>query len=118
MRSARVPTLDSPVAGIPIFAPRQAQRRDVYTIGEFAKLSQVPVRTLRIYDSLGLLRPAHVERRTGYRRYSATQLKRLNRILVFKDMGLSLREIRDLLAENLTLDDIRDVVWKRREELQ
>jgi hypothetical protein len=38
-------------------------------IGEFSKLAQVSVKTLRYYDELGLLRPDWVDRYTGYRYY-------------------------------------------------
>ena len=36
-------------------------------IGDFSKLSQVPIKTLRYYDRIGLLNPAQVDRFTGYR---------------------------------------------------
>ena len=73
----------------------------MYSIGEFSRLSQIPVKTLRYYDHLRLLRPACVNRSTGYRYYEAAQLEQLNRILVFKDLGFSLRDIRGLLAEHV-----------------
>ena len=45
----------------------------MFKIGDFAKLSCVSVKTLRYYDELGLLKPAHVDHFTGYRYYSADQ---------------------------------------------
>jgi DNA-binding transcriptional MerR regulator len=62
-------------------------------IGDFSRLSLASVKALRYYDELGLLRPARVDELTGYRYYSASQLTRLNRILVLKDLGLSLQQI-------------------------
>jgi DNA-binding transcriptional MerR regulator len=62
----------------------------MFKIGEFSKFSQVTVKTLRYYDQIGLLKPAEVDRFTGYRYYSVDQLPRLNRILALKDLGLSL----------------------------
>ena len=53
-------------------------------IGEFSKLAQVPVATLRYYDQVGLLKPVAVDRFTGYRYYSVSQLPRLHRILALK----------------------------------
>jgi DNA-binding transcriptional MerR regulator len=38
-------------------------------IGEFARLSQVSMRTLRHYDALGILRPSHIDPESGYRLY-------------------------------------------------
>ena len=88
------------------------------SIGEFSRLSQIPVKTLRFYDDLRLLRPACVNRSTGYRYYEAAQLEQLNRILVFKDLGFSLREIRGLLAEHVPAERIRGVLRRKREEVE
>ena len=44
----------------------------MFSIGEFARLGTVSVRTLRHYDEIGLLRPARVDPETGYRGYSAS----------------------------------------------
>ena len=46
----------------------------MFSIGEFARLGGVSVRTLRHYDEIGLLRPAMVDQDTGYRGYAADQL--------------------------------------------
>jgi len=59
-------------------------------IGEFSKLVQVPVATLRYYDQIGLLKPIEVDRYTGYRYYQMDQLPRLNRILALKDLGFAM----------------------------
>ena len=88
------------------------------TIGDFSKLSRVPVKTLRYYDEIGLFKPLDVDRFTGYRRYSASQLIRLNRILVMKDMGLSLEQIALLLDKDLTPDQIRGMLRLKQAELQ
>ena len=48
----------------------------MFSIGEFARLSGVSVRTLRHYDEIGLLRPAIVDQDTSYRGYSARRLGR------------------------------------------
>ncbi len=77
-----------------------------YRIGAFARFTQTPVKTLRHYDTVGLLRPAHVDRRTQYRYYTAAQVERLNRILALKDLGCSLREIRELLADRAPVAQI------------
>jgi DNA-binding transcriptional MerR regulator len=90
----------------------------MYRIGEFSTLCQVPVRTLRYYDAIGLLRPGRVERLTGYRYYAATQVERLNRILVYKDLGFSLREIRTLLADHVPIDQVRVMLRSKHDELE
>jgi DNA-binding transcriptional MerR regulator len=67
-----------------------------FRIKEFAKLAGVTVRALHHYDRLKLLSPAHRSER-GYRLYCHEDLGRLERILVLRYLGLSLREIGALL---------------------
>ena len=87
-------------------------------IGDFARLSQVSVVTLRYYDELGLLKPVKVDQFTGYRFYSADQLPRLNRILALKDLGFSLEQIKLMLAEGLTLEQLRGMLTIQRNEVE
>jgi DNA-binding transcriptional MerR regulator len=87
-------------------------------IGDFSRLSQIPVKTLRFYDDVRLLSPIHVDSATGYRYYSADQLSQLNRILVFKDLGFSLGEIADLLKRDVPVEDIRSLLHIKRTELE
>ena len=63
-------------------------------IGEFSKLMQVTVKTLRHYEQLELLKPADVDQWTGYRYYSIEQMQRLSSIRELKNLGFSLEEIR------------------------
>src|SRR5579863_10034642 len=58
----------------------------MFSIGEFARLGTVSVRTLRHYDEIGLLPPAKVDPAIGYRGYSAEQLRLLNRIVALKEL--------------------------------
>ncbi len=62
-------------------------------IGEFARLAQVSVQTLRYYDSINLLKPEGVDQFTSYRYYDLGQLSQLNTILAYKDLGFSLDQI-------------------------
>ncbi|MCC3373887.1 MerR family transcriptional regulator [Cohnella sp. REN36] len=67
-------------------------------IGAFASLNKVSVKTLRYYDEVGLLKPAHIDEQTGYRYYSASQLPLLHRILMLRDFGFTLQQIGTLVA--------------------
>ncbi len=67
-------------------------------IGEFARLSQVSIKTLRHYDALGVLRPSRIDPESGYRLYEIGQLVDVVRILALKDCGFSLEEIARLLC--------------------
>ena len=86
-------------------------------IGEFSKLVQVPVATLRYYDQVGLLKPIEVDRFTGYRYYSAGQLPRLHRILALKGLGFSLEQIGVALAEGLTPEQMRGMLRLRHAQI-
>ena len=87
-------------------------------IGDFARLSQVSVVTLRYYDEMDLLKPVRVDTFTGYRFYSADQLPLLNRILALKDLGFSLEQIKLMLADGLTLEQLRGMLMKQRNEVE
>ncbi len=87
-------------------------------IGDFSRLSQVSIQTLRHYDDLGLLKPAEVDRFTGYRYYSASQLPRLNRILALKDLGFSLDQVARLLDEGVSPEQLRGMLRLRQAEQQ
>lgn len=89
----------------------------MYRIGEFSKFAMVSTRTLRLYDEMGLLKPEQQDHSTSYRYYSAGQLARLNRILVLKDMGLSLEQIRPLLDSNISPEQIRGMLKLKQAEL-
>jgi len=89
----------------------------MFRIGDFARISQVSVKALRFYDEIGLLKPTHVDRVTGYRYYAAGLLSRLSRILLFKELGFSLEEIALLLREDLSASQARAALQSKRAEL-
>jgi DNA-binding transcriptional MerR regulator len=76
-------------------------------IGEFARVGQVSIATLRHYDQCGLLKPNALDPDTGYRYYTLDQLARLNRIFALKDLGFPLEQIARLLEEDLSLNQLR-----------
>ncbi|BCJ34611.1 MerR family transcriptional regulator [Actinocatenispora thailandica] len=88
------------------------------TIGDFARHGRVSVRMLRHYDALGLLTPARVDAASGYRYYTADQLARLNRIVALKDLGLSLAQIREVLDDRLTAEQLRGMLRLRHAQLR
>lgn len=100
----------------PIFK-EQSQHTGMFRIGDFSQLGQVSVRTLRLYDEMGLLKPAQVDDFTDYRYYNLEQLPRLNRIVALKDLGFSLKEIAELLEENLSLEDLRGMLERKQHEV-
>lgn len=67
-------------------------------VGELAKLTGLTVRTLRFYDQIGLFSPSG-QTEGGHRQYKEQDLLRLQQILSLKELGLSLDEIKNVLAE-------------------
>lgn len=90
----------------------------MFTIGDFARHGRVSVRMLRHYDATGLLLPAHVDPATGYRRYTAGQLARLNRIIALKDLGFTLKQVAEILDEKVTTEELRAMLRLRQAELE
>lgn len=69
---------------------------DGLTVGEVSARLGVTVRTLHHWDDVGLARPSS-RTGAGYRLYTAGDLERLHRVAVYREIGLGLDEIRDVL---------------------
>ena len=84
----------------------------MYQVKELADLAGVSARTLRYYDSIGLLKPACVNE-AGYRLYGEREVDLLQQILFYRERGMDLKEIRDILyTENF------DILGALREHLR
>lgn len=90
----------------------------MYTIGEFAALGRVSVRMLRHYDAIGLLAPADVDDRTGYRRYAPAQLPQLLRIVELRDLGVGLERIAKVACASDPDAALHAVLVDHRAELE
>ncbi len=88
------------------------------TIGEFSRLTRVPAKTLRYYDEIDLFKPARVDSLNSYRYYNLAQLPRLYRIMALKGLGLSLEQIKNVLDEDLSLEELRGMLRLKQAELQ
>jgi DNA-binding transcriptional MerR regulator len=73
--------------------------RRLLAIGEFARQARLTAKALRIYDEIGLLRPADVDPVSGHRRYEAGQLPSARLIAMLRGADLSLAEIGLVLAD-------------------
>ncbi len=67
-------------------------------IKEFAEFTGVSVRTLHYYDEIGLLRPADVDKATGYRFYDEQSFLRMQEILFYRELEFSLKSIGEILS--------------------
>ena len=84
-----------------------------YKIGDFAKLLNTSVRTLRYYNSLGLLIPVEIDVFTGYRYYDDKQINDFNKIKLLQEAGFSLEEIKKyqgLLTNEIMLEKKKELL--------
>ena len=84
-------------------------------IGEFANIFDVSIKTLRLYDEKGLLSPDYIDIYTGYRYYDDESIKTMTKILILKDLGLSLQEIKNFKFEE---NDINEKVKEYEQKLK
>jgi DNA-binding transcriptional MerR regulator len=88
---------------------------DMLTIGKMAQLNNISDQALRLYDRIGLLKPDYVDEQTGYRYYNIKQCARLDMIQYMKELGMSLKQIKEHLdRQNISV--IQEVL-KRQKKL-
>lgn len=92
-----------------------------YTVQKLGLLAGVSTRTLRYYDEIGILKPARINS-SGYRIYGQPEVDRLQQILFYRELGVSLKEIKDLLTSpsfdaDRALNEHRVKLLKKREQL-
>nr|WP_154923182.1 MerR family transcriptional regulator [Microbacterium testaceum] len=88
------------------------------SIGAFAQIGQVTHRMLRHWDTAGLLVPAHVDERSGYRSYDPSQLARLHRIVALRQLGFGLDDVASILDQGVDADRITLLLRERRIEVE
>lgn len=92
-----------------------------YTIRKLGQLAGVSTRTLRYYDEVGLLKPARINS-SGYRIYNQNQVDLLQQILFYRELGVSLEEIKKILSSPSfnkleALKEHREKLITQREQL-
>jgi DNA-binding transcriptional MerR regulator len=87
-------------------------------IGDFARLAGISINALRHYDEEGLLSPCFVHPDSGYRYFESEQLRQLHRILLLKELGLSLSEIREVNREALSVDEMKPLLARKRADAE
>ncbi len=86
----------------------------LFSIGEFSRMSGLPVRTLRFYHEKGILIPFRVEAETGYRSYSAQNLEIAQVIRSLRSMDFDLETISTMLAGNQDDGDVLEFLDKQK----
>lgn len=87
-----------------------------YTVLELGKMAGVSTRTLRYYDEIGILKPARINP-SGYRIYGSNEVDRLQQILFYRELGLNLEDIRQILSSP-SFDEVKALREHREKLLQ
>ena len=69
----------------------------MYKIGELSKIVDIPIKTLRYYDEVGILPPAHIDQFTGYRYYDDESILNIEMIKSLKSVNFTLQEIKEYM---------------------
>ena len=72
-------------------------KNELLSIGEMAKINNISVSTLRLYDEIGLIKPCYTDKESRYRYYNIRQNARLDMIQYMKALGMELKEIKEVL---------------------
>ncbi len=83
-------------------------------IGDFSKVCRVSVKTLRYYDTIGLLSPDQVDSESGYRYYHPSKVMVLSEIFRLKEIGFSLEEIRRIRSEEVSAEEMISLLEEQR----
>lgn len=92
-----------------------------YTVKKLGILAGVSTRTLRYYDEIGILKPARVNS-SGYRIYGQAEVDKLQQILFYRELGVSLDNIKDIVINpnfdgDKALMEHREKLLAKREQL-
>lgn len=92
-----------------------------YTVQKLAKLAGISTRALRYYDEKGILKPARINS-SGYRIYGQHEVDRLQQILFYRELGVSLESIKDIVTApsfdgTAALREHRAKLLEKREQL-
>lgn len=92
-----------------------------YTVQKLGQLAGISTRTLRYYDEIGLLKPARINS-SGYRIYGATEVDRLQQILFYRELGVNLDSIKEIMTSptfdgTTALREHREKLLEKRSQL-
>ncbi|MEH7304730.1 MerR family transcriptional regulator [Neobacillus drentensis] len=93
-----------------------------YTVQKLGSLAGVSTRTLRYYDEIGILKPARINS-SGYRIYGQEEVDRLQQILFYRELGISLENIKEIVTAPsfdgaAALKDHRKKLLEKKQQLE
>jgi DNA-binding transcriptional MerR regulator len=91
---------------------------DLMRIGEIAAFYNISVKAMRVYEKMGIIKPAKIDEITNYRYYAADQVQQLDALLELKELGFSLMEIKKLLEGGMNGDVFMEALIHKKTKLQ
>lgn len=89
--------------------------KEFFSIGETSKLNNIPIKTLRYYDEIGLLKPHYINENSKYRYYSYDQFVQIEIIRFSKTLGYSLDDISSMI-DSEDIYNIKEKLLNQREK--
>ena len=96
----------------------EVEKMKLFSIGETSKLNNIPIKTLRYYDDIGLLKPVQINESTGYRYYSYDQFAKIDKIKRFKKLNIPLKELEKALDSGSDPIYIRNFFNEEKERIK
>jgi len=81
-----------------MYTANMSEPNNLLSIGNFASMTRLSIKALRLYDQLGILQPLHIDPQSGYRYYGVDQVLGARMIRNMRDMDMPLATIRRMLA--------------------
>ena len=98
------------------------EKDELLKISELADFYDTTPKALRLYEKKGILIPSKVDAESGYRYYSADQVKKLNVIVELQELGFTLNEIKKILDGGLKSESFMEALntkkieWEQKRE--
>lgn len=90
----------------------------MYKIGEFSKITKLTVKTLRYYDEENILKPSYRNEENGYRFYEENDFKKAELIVLLRNLGFSISEVKDVLSNYETSLDLSYFLEEKKKMIE
>lgn len=85
-------------------------------ISEIADFFGVSAKAMRLYEQKGIIKPHKIDPETGYRYYSADQVKQLNSLVELQELGFTLNEIKKIMDGGIKTEKLKEALEEKRAE--
>ncbi len=92
------------------------EKNELLKISELADFFGTTPKAIRLYEKKGIIIPCKVDPQTGYRYYSADQVKKLNVLVELQELGFSLNEIKKIMKGGLKSQGFLDSLYSKKVE--